>query len=101
MEVPTVVDVDWRFAEAARACSAAGRYRIANPVVRFAQHGLTLFIALVLVLTVWVAYRTDVDTAEYLSNSLPWILIMILFLVLRLTSGPLCAWRRPTACRSS
>jgi len=92
-EVPTVVDVDWRFAEAARACSEVGRYRIASPLFHFAQHGFTLLIAGVLVFTILVAYRSDVDTAEYLSQSLPWIIIMLLYLVLRLASAPLGAWK--------
>jgi len=92
-EVPTVVDVDWRFAEAARACSEVGRYRIASPLFHFAQHGFTLLTPGVLVFTILVAYRSDVDTAEYLSQSLPWIIIMLLYLVLRLASAPLGAWK--------
>lgn len=90
-EMPTVVDVDWRFAEAARACSEVGRYRIAGPLLRFARHGLTLLVVGVLILSILVAYVSG-DPAEYLSRAFPWIVFMLLYLILRLASGPLGAW---------
>ena len=93
-DVPIVADVDWQFAECARACGEIMKYRITSHLWRMVRAAVTVIIVSVLILMTMLAFRSELDTSTYLSTMTPWIIILLLFLVLRLGgAGWLGAWQ--------
>src|SRR5206468_6129363 len=93
-DVPIVADVDWQFSECARACGEILKYRITSHLWRVVRAAVTVIIVSVLILATVLAFRSDVDTATYLSSMTPWIIILLLFLAFRFGgAGWLSAWQ--------
>ena len=93
-DVPIIADVDWQFAECARACGEILKYRITGHLWRVVRAAVTVIIVSVLILATVLAFRSDVDTATYLSSMTPWIIILLLFLAFRFGgAGWLSAWQ--------
>ena len=94
VDVPIVADVDWRFAECARACGEIAKYRITGHLGRMMRGAFTVIIASVLILTTLLAFRSDIDRSAYLSAMTPWSLILVVFLVFRFGGAAwLSAWQ--------
>ena len=70
------------------------KYRITSHLWRMVRGAFTVIIVSVLVLTTLLAFRSDVDTATYLSSMTPWIIFLLLFLAFRFGgAGWLSAWQ--------
>ena len=93
-ETQVVAEVDWQFAECARACSEILKHRLVSPFWRVFRLAVTLLIVALLLLMTVAALMSDVGTATYLWTIAPWILILLLLLGLRLGgAGWLGAWQ--------
>lgn len=89
-----VADVDWQFAECARACIEIGKYRLASPWWRVVRGAFTAIIVGVLVLAILTALGPDVDAGTYLAGMAPWMFFLLLFLGFRFGgAGWLGAWQ--------
>jgi hypothetical protein len=93
-DVPIIADVDWQFAECARACGEILKYRVTSHLWRVVRAAVTVIIVSVLIFMTVLAFRSELDPSTYLSTMTPWIIILLLFLVLRLGgAGWLGAWQ--------
>jgi len=87
-----VAEVNWRFAECARASTGADRYRSRTLTQRLVRTGFTTVVAGALALAIFGAL-TAVDRVERLLSIAPWTLLLALWLVFQFGgNGWLAAW---------
>ena len=87
-----VANVDWHFAECARASTEADRYRARSLTQRLVRTGFTTLIVGVLVLAILGALAEE-NRVVRLLNLAPWGLMMLLWLAFRFGgNGWLAAW---------